>query len=445
MERALTNANGLDSLLNEIEGRITSNNIVETDIAKDLISYHFEECNIDSDNVTKSFRGIVKKGNTVVCKTFNFTPEIDINEIELFKDLIQPMLSSKCKAFISYESSLLRIFYEDDWYITTCRKLDAFKSKWGTSKSFGDILYDCLKKKQLIDPLNEEEYNTIKEEINNKPIFENEKQRLNNDTKRKEIKKWCEKHLQKNKCYCFILRTYDDNRIVCKGYTDPEMFYVGEFNRESNFTYEFNPDYFYNESVLGTKIKEYNLETIEDCILTVKSIFLNTAQGIMLIDNQGNSIKLLNNRYLELLKLRGNQPHILLRYIELQQQGDPEQVKKLTELYQDQYNVFLEFQDVVDDITANIYRKYRNRFVRKTVSIAPPDQYYVIRELHTFYLQDKTNNIITPEKVSSYVYSLDPTRLFGLYRMYMKRKALNGHGNKLQDDYREKLKDTILI
>ncbi len=43
------------------------------------------------------------------------------------------------------EGTLIRIFYfNDKWIITTHRKLDAFKSKWGSEKSFGDILKKLL-------------------------------------------------------------------------------------------------------------------------------------------------------------------------------------------------------------------------------------------------------------------------------------------------------------
>ncbi len=35
-------------------------------------------------------------------------------------------------------------YFNDKWIITTHRKLDAFKSKWGSEKSFGDILKKLL-------------------------------------------------------------------------------------------------------------------------------------------------------------------------------------------------------------------------------------------------------------------------------------------------------------
>ena len=45
----------------------------------------------------------------------------------------------------AHEGSLLRAFcVNDTWYITTHRKLDAFRSKWASRQSFGAQFVESL-------------------------------------------------------------------------------------------------------------------------------------------------------------------------------------------------------------------------------------------------------------------------------------------------------------
>jgi hypothetical protein len=90
-----------------------------------------------------------------------------------------------------------------------------------------------------------------------------------------------------------------------------------------------------------------------------------------------------------------------------------------------------------------MFRKYRNRFIRKQVAIVPPDLYYIIRELHDAYLKDRTQ-IVTPERVSDYVHTLPPLKLLGLFNSYNKRKNEFGNGNKLSKEFMDKVKAMIM-
>ena len=397
-------------------------NIREVDYLDGMINYHFFECNNESDDLTKSYRGIVKADDKVICKTFGYTPEIsESNDSEIEKFVVPFIGTSTC--FLSYEATLIRVFfYKEKWYITTCRKLDAFTSRWGSSKSFGELFVEGLIKKEGED-------STIAAPSESETKFPN----------RKTFQEWCESNLLKDRVYVFIIRTNDENRIVCKGYETCEVFFVGTFDDNGSVSLSLK-----DSDVLGKCMEQVEVNNLSEVNEKMKEIDTDKVQGLIFINEKGQCVKLMKDKYLEYLKVRGNQPHVLLRYIELQQLGDNETTSKLVnELYPEKRELFVELTEILDDIAVNIYRKYRNRFVRKMVSIAPPDQYYVIRELHEYYLQDKEKNIITPEKVSSYVYTLKPERLFGLYRNYVKRKIQTGHGNKIQEEFATKVKNTI--
>ena len=52
---------------------------------------------------------------------------------------------SRYRFFDSHEGALLRVFYwQNKWYISTHRKLDAFRSKWASKLSFGEMFKSAI-------------------------------------------------------------------------------------------------------------------------------------------------------------------------------------------------------------------------------------------------------------------------------------------------------------
>lgn len=373
------------------------NSVKIVDSLNDLSIYHYLDCDVNTDKETKKYRGVVmnNEGKTI-CRSFGFTPEIDETDEELMTSVVEQFLSENVRVLEAYEGTLLRVyFYQDKWYISTCRKLDAFKSKWGSNKSFGELFEDCIEMS---------------------------------------FEQFCKEQLDETKVYCYVLRTYNKNRIVCTGYELPNLFLVGTYDNGDfdNFNFEkCNVPSVYNISTMD-ELKEY-MEKVES----------SKSQGVILMNEQGECVKVMKHEYVEAFKLRGNQPNILLRYIELQKEGDAKKVETFYNMYPEQKDLIVGFTEVIDDICYYVFRKYRNRFIRKQVSIVPSDLYYVIRELHDGYLKDRTN-IVTPERVSTYILGLECTRLLGLYNSYMKRKEENGNGFKISEEFMTKVKSMIV-
>ncbi len=373
------------------------NNVKIVDSLNDLSIYHYLECDVNTEPEIKQYRGVVmnNEGKTV-CKTFGFTPEIDETDDSSLTSIVEPFLQGNVIALEAYEGTLLRVFFDEGrWYISTCRKLDAFKSKWGGSKSFGELFEDCVGKKF-------EEYAT--------------------------------ENLDQNRVYCYVLRTYNKNRIVCTHYEEPKLFLVGTYD-DKNF------DLFNFEKCDIQKVD--NLSSLDSLKEHMKTVDPTKSQGVILINEKGQCVKVMKHEYLEAFRLRGNQPNILLRYIELQQEGDVKKIETFYNMYEDYKNDILDLTDAITDICSFVFRKYRNRFIRKQVAIVPPDLYYVIRELHDSYLKDRTK-IVTPERVSDYILTLEPTRLLGLYNSYNKRKEENGNAFKISEEFMTKVKSMII-
>jgi hypothetical protein len=420
---------------NENVNKLSENeDVVIVDTLETMNCFHFTDINNHASDDIKQYRGIIKNQNgDILCKSFGFTPEIsesDENSISLF---LEPLLKNNPLCFPAYEGTVVRLFQNPEtshWHLSTHKKINSFKSRWGFGKSYGDLFANYLR--------NYQEFNLLESNEDIIQAFGN-----------------C---LVPNYIHTFLISSYKENRIICNKHLEqPYVYFIGSFAKDSNFLFSLGCEGLHLKNECYDKKDELNglfqqmisfgnFSTMDQVREQMKLMNSTLTQGLLFIDTlseEVKSVKLLLKEYEVLLQLRKNNPNIILRYIEIQQEGVKENVEKFLELYNDQKDIFIEFEKVIDDISGNIFRKYRNRFVRKLVSIAPPEQYYVIRELHELYLQNKEQNIITPEKVASYVYNLSPDRLFGLYNMYMKRKELTGHGNKIKEDFREKVKDLI--
>ena len=257
--------------LKEIENNKTK--ILETDKLDNLVCYHFYECDNNSSEEHKQLRGVIKEKETnkIICKTFGFTPEIVENDDENIQRFIVPMVEAKATCFYSYEGSLLRMFnHEDKWYLSTHRKINAFKSKWGFGKSYGDLFAEYLKR------------------------FEYFKQFTNEEV----IQKFgtC---FEKDQVFVFLITSYKENRIVSnKQLESPNVYIVGQFKQVENdcvFVNNFerlvfmlpNIDEQDDTSVIGM-IETPEIHDISDPNINID---INHKQGLVLIDSIGNSVK----------------------------------------------------------------------------------------------------------------------------------------------------------
>jgi hypothetical protein len=114
--------------------------IDKTDDNSELQIYSYSSCSNDDSVELKAYRGLVFDHSILVASSLGFTPEYneESKNIEELKDI------SDYSFYKSEEGTLLRVFYHKKWYLSTHRKLDAFKSRWGSDETFGDIFLKCL-------------------------------------------------------------------------------------------------------------------------------------------------------------------------------------------------------------------------------------------------------------------------------------------------------------
>lgn len=375
------------------------------DVNDDLELHHAVVCDDFSSDEIKAVRGHIKTlDGKLVCKSFAYTPEILSSNAELVDRFIKPFVEASAAAFTSFEGSLLRVWcFGDKWWISTHRRIDAFRSRWGSDISYGELFIQALTRNSL----NFDEWTST---------------------------------LDKNNIYTFLLRNGRKNRIVCDKYELPEIFLVGTFKRsdEGEFTYV-DASVSNDTKLQSTPRVEYS--SLEDIIAKVNSSDPKADQGVVFIDKNGASAKLVNPAYDKLARLRNNEPSIIAAYAKLR---TTEQRAEFLELYSDLVEEFTRFETILDDICNNILRKYINRFIYRRVAILPPDQYGIMNNIHQMYLQSKRQNQsqkfkVDLELVRKVVFEQPAGNLVSMWRTYIRREQDFGNGNWVSEELKQKI------
>ena len=189
--------------------------LVQQDEATGLHLYSYNNCDVssESENDLKDCRGIIlDKNGDLVSKGFPFTNEVVINK-NTFNDSVKTVdedvlgehVIKSCDVFESHEGAIIRVFcYQDKWFVSTNRRLNAFKSKWSSRESFGEIFVKSLEAESNRNELFKNTLQNGKEDI------------LSNFTE----------SLDKSKQYMFLIANTTDNRIVCNAPDTNEIFHV---------------------------------------------------------------------------------------------------------------------------------------------------------------------------------------------------------------------------
>jgi len=181
--------------------------IVDTDTDAGIDLFCYVHCESTDSDILKQSRGVVFHGDKLVMKGFPFTYEYTIdNNLKNIQDDILPIFD-QCSFYDSYEGSLIRMFYfNNKWYLSTNKKLDAFRSKWASKESFGSFFKIALES-----------------EIENND-------RLRNALKdTQDVISSFQDILDKDKQYMFLLLNNNENRIVSQQPERPTLFHVGTF------------------------------------------------------------------------------------------------------------------------------------------------------------------------------------------------------------------------
>lgn len=341
---------------------------------------NYNECYRDSPDELKKIRGLVQEADTgnILFETFPYTEEyISSETIPLLNN--DNNILDEWDVYYSLEGSLLRVFwYKDRWYISTNKKLNAFKSRWASRKSFGDIFRDGL----VHTNGNENVLETLLDQMD------------------------------KTLVHLFLVRYNHENRVVCSAPKDFEcVYFIGSWNdKTKTLDREWKHPIKVN---IPVPIKEIpsNIHDLAD------GVNIQEYQGVILFHKNKNlQVKIYSKEYDKLYKLRGNNPNIRFRYLEIRKDLDVKQeFVKLYPLYED---LFLEYENIMYQLAKLIRYYYIQRYIKNKYVTLPKEEYILMKKCHDWYLLNRIDNKINVAKVLEILNNEDTLALYKMIRRF---------------------------
>lgn len=384
------------------------NKVRLTDSCDGLELFCYQNCTEKDDVILQECRGVIFNDNDIVMKAFPYTIEYIHTDKENIEQSINQVFKD-CSFYDAHEGALIRMFYfNNKWYTSTHRKLDAFRSKWASKESFGTSFKLAL-----------ESYANYDQNFKN-----------NLPTKGSNIIENFQETLDKNKQYMFLISHNAENRIVCITPHYPIIYHVGTFvNGQLNMTENCGIPY----------PRKYEFNDMNSLLEYVSNIDYRYLQGIICFAPNNKQYKIIHKEYNDFFKVRGNEPSIKFRYLEIRMN------RKLTEmlffLYPNMNFVFDEIENTIYEICRNIYNAYVQRFIKKRFVTVPTEEFSVIRECHSWHEQDRVKNKINLEKIITVFNKQNPSsinRMIRRFKLEKEQKKL-----EKQQMYENKKENTI--
>ena len=275
----------------------------------------------------------------------------------------------QCDITLSYEGTLLQIFYYGGkWYTTTRTNSDASNSKWASAKtSFKDTLFASLLK--YVYSSENGDYKTVED------IYE--------------------ARFRKDRMYCILVKSTMEERVVCIP-SDNEILHVATVEMFNQCT---------NSSIVDYEDKIDDIpkpKKFKDYYEGINSVNYKYNQGLIIrCPVTGTVYKVIDPTYQAYSKLRNNEPNLKLRYLELRKYRNMREFndfKKFTlELYPEKCDWFEEIEDEIFELARYIHGKYMDVYVNKTEDVeryftAGTDKYPrwldYVSEIHSYYVRD---------------------------------------------------------
>lgn len=399
MNKANTSSNAAGYSTENANTIITTDSITTID-GRTLTVYHYADGTTDKDML--NIRGYIKdQDGKLLCKSFGYSPDVLANDFANLNALVSPIVTDQTRFYKSYEGTILRVWNDGlSWWLSTHRKINAWHSKWGSSINYGSMFCTALSKIYA------------SEETTSELIFN----------------VWT-KGLNRNKVYVIMMRSYKANRKVCDTTDEPLLYCIGSFDRNKDF--EFSNDNV--ETRLDSPAEITDINTPEDLIQRVVALDPRDCQGIVLMNPDSTSAKVINLEYARLDALRGNVPNVIHRYVQLRWTS---QIEDYKQLYPEHKPKFDHWERIMGNIVAAVMRKYIERFVHKRQVRLPEEQYNLMVALHDLYMQQLRHiNARASEEHIWYILSTWSERQVNvLYNRFNNRKNAAKHNQQDQTD-----------
>ena len=399
--------------------------LVDSDQDTKLDLYCYVRCTETSDASVKSCRGTLTNGDSVIIQTYGYTPEYTVDQKDEVRQMVPDL--STLQVYDAHEGALLRVFFfGDKWYVATHRKLDAFRSKWASRQSFGEQFLEALESEYSNNDALKERLDKMPDET--QTVFSlRDAEKLQDN---KILSKFLSS-LDNTKCYCFLVRNSSENRIVCKAPERPTLYQAGTFSPEDKTYFSMTTD------ICIPTARSHQFANWDELWDYVANSNEDNIQGVIMFTGQDH-IKILGNNYKHFFNIRGNEPSIKFRYLQLRM--NKKDTDDLYGLYPRQTDTFEEYENILYQIAKRIYNAYVERFIKKKYVTLPKEEYQIMRACHAWHMEDRPKNRISLRKVIEKMNEQTPTNLNKMIRHVLQDR--NETTNESTNETNESTKET---
>ena len=321
---------------------------------------------IEIPSSCKTFRGLVFRGETPLFRSIGHTAEYTMSEADTLKWIQDiPYLTF----YPSYEGSLIRVFYDTSsqkWYTSTHRKLDAFRSRWGSKISFGEIFEKALSNQNI----------TISS------LYET---------------------LNKDHVYLFFIRTIAETRLVSNAAPTETVVHVGTLVNGQHFTVEAHTTPVKRATPLSfSSTRDGSFEnTLKEIYEFVTNARSEEMQGVIAFYPDGHNFKIINETYSFLSQIRGNEASVMFRYLQIR--SNAAHVQVFYKLYPEHVGKFIMYENSIFRIAKMIHSSYVSRFILKKHTVVSKEEHRIIRECHGWHIENRVTNKVTLPVLTAFI------------------------------------------
>jgi hypothetical protein len=351
--------------------------INKTDDNQTLQIYSYNSCTNQSSDKVKACRGLIFEKDILVAGSLGYTNEY--NEDSLISEISDETLSS-FTIFPSEEGTLVRVYcYNNTWYISTHRKLDAFKSRWGSGDSFGDIFLKYIGGDM-------ESFTS---------------------------------GLEKYHVYFFLIRNTKETRLVSNPPSTPVIYYVGALLHNENFDMTTNENI---ERFGVQRQRELHFNSVDEIQKYVRECNPLETQGVILFrnDGSGKNLKIVTSRYQNYSRVRNNEPDLTFRFFQLWKNRHLPIFTTFLELYPECQSKIVLFDSFSVKIATYLQNMYFKKFVKKEKLVFNKDEWNILKNVHSWYWQDREHRKVTFDVM--YKMMMEEINFRSLYQLF---KRLN--------------------
>jgi DNA-binding ferritin-like protein (Dps family) len=130
---------------------------------------------------------------------------------------------------------------------------------------------------------------------------------------------------------------------------------------------------------------------------------------VLVFAPNNKQFKIVNTKYFKLYKVRGNEPSIKFRYLQLR--NDKDMLEDLKGLYPHMIESFDKYEKNIQILAKRIHSSYISRFIKKEFTTVSQTQFKIIKECHSWHLENREQNRVNQQKVIDVINNQNATHV----------------------------------